>query len=173
MAREKILIVDDEPHYLEWLEEYVVSLGYDAVFVETANRAVEVGAETPFRAIIFDLNIPITGALRELATAKGGLYATYPGLYLAWVARTAGFRSKQTIVYSVHSLEELEVECKKLSCTYISKGRPAIFKQELRDVLSYDPTKDKKRLKKADPPVGSARTTRRRPPEGAGARRKR
>lgn len=146
MAREKILIVDDEPHYLVWLEEYLVRLGYDVVFKETANDAAQVAAEKPFRAIIFDLNIPIADPLKELALAKGGLYVTFPGLYLASVARTAGFRDRQIIVYSVHSLEEIDAECRKLSCTYISKGRPALFKAELEEVLSYDPSKQKRTI---------------------------
>ena len=145
MAREQILVVDDEPHYLVWLEEYLNSEGYEVVFIETANEAVAMAAEKPFRAIVFDLNIPVSGPLKERAVAKGGLYATYPGLYLAFMARTAGFRSKQIIVYSVHSLEEIEAECRKLNCTYIPKGRPGIFKSELRDVLSYDPTKNAKK----------------------------
>lgn len=144
MAREQILIVDDEPYYLEWLGEFLVQLGYDPVFIESANEAVKVAADRPFRAIIFDLNIPISGALRELAAKKGGLYAKYPGLYLAFAARNAGWRSKQIIVYSVHSLEEINEECGRLYCTYIAKGRPALFKQELLDVISYDPTKEKK-----------------------------
>lgn len=145
MARDQILIVDDEPYYLTWLEEFLIELGYNVVFCETANEAAVVAANQPFRAIVFDLNIPISGALRESAMSKGGLYVTYPGLYLASVARTGGYRDRQIIVYSVHSLEEIATECKKLSCTYISKGRPPIFKKELQGVLSYDPTKDKKR----------------------------
>ena len=55
MAKEQILIVDDEPYYLEWLGEYLESLGYDPVFVESANEAASMGGDRPFRAIIFDL----------------------------------------------------------------------------------------------------------------------
>jgi len=142
---EQVLVVDDEPHYLVWLEEFLNNLGLRVVFVETANEAARMAAEQPFRIIIFDLNIPVSGPLKELAQAKDGLYATYPGLYLAYVARRAGYRDRQIIVYSVHSLEEIEAECKRLSCTYISKGRPSIFKKEILEVISYDPTKNPKK----------------------------
>lgn len=148
MAREQILIVDDEPYFLTWLEDFLDGLGYNVVFCETANESAQLAVEQPFRAIIFDLNIPISGPLKELAAGKGELYVSYPGLYLASVARTAGYRDRQIIVYSVHSLEEIDVECKKLSCTYISKGRPALFKTELKQVLSYDPTKIEKKTTK-------------------------
>ena len=45
------------------------------------------------------------------------------------------------MIYSVHREEAVEVEATKLGCTYIRKGRPREMKEELLDVLSYDPTR--------------------------------
>jgi hypothetical protein len=46
------------------------------------------------------------------------------------------------IVYSVHEVEAVSEECRRLYCDYIPKGRPSIFRQQIMDVLSNDPTKD-------------------------------
>jgi hypothetical protein len=87
----------------------------------------------------------------------------YPGLYLAMTARRANYRERQVIVYSVHRLEEIERECRQIGCTYIAKGRPSIFKQELLDVLSFDPTRDVKQITKSPRPSQLAAPTKKSP----------
>jgi len=43
------------------------------------------------------------------------------------------------IVYSVHDDDAVKRETKRIRCTYLMKGRPRQFKEELKQVLSYDP----------------------------------
>jgi len=144
MDQEVILIADDEPHYLEWLDDFLSSKGYRVEFYETVNRAHAALSLRLYRAVIVDLNIPATGSLRDVIESKGATYTQYPGLFLADYARNRGHRTRQVIVYSVHEVEAVADECRKLYCDYIPKGRPSIFRQQIMDVLSYDPTKDPK-----------------------------
>lgn len=145
MTKGTVLIADDEPHYLEWLGEFVEKQGYEAVFVESVNAAFELLVKRTFRAVIVDLNIPVTGVLTEVVASRGSLFSQFPGLYIAFVARNKKHRPRQVIVYTVHILEAIDAECRKLSCTYITKGKPGLFKQELLEVFAYDPTKSEKR----------------------------
>ena len=144
MDQETILIADDEPHYLEWLDDFLSSKGYRVEFYETVNRAYNALSQRLYRAVVVDLNIPATGSMRDVIGSKGPTYSQYPGLFLAEYARNRGHRTRQVIVYSVHEVEAVAAECRKLYCDYIPKGRPSIFRQQIMDVLLYDPTRDPK-----------------------------
>jgi ActR/RegA family two-component response regulator len=141
MARDLILIADDEPHYLEWLGDFLDSKGCDVEFHATVNDAYAALNQKSYRAVIVDLNIPVTGDLKSVVKAKGTIFENYPGLFLADFARNKGYRTRQVIVYSVHIVAAIEEVCKRLYCTYLAKGRPASFKDEILEVLSFDPTK--------------------------------
>ena len=142
MDPETVLIADDEPHYLQWLDDFLVSQGYRVEFYNNVNRAYTALSQRLYRAVIVDLNIPVLGSLQDVVSQKGAPYTDHPGLFLADYARNRGHRTRQVIVYSVHEDESVAEECKKLFCEYVTKGRPSIFRQQLIDVLSYDPTKD-------------------------------
>ena len=144
MDQKVILIADDEPHYLEWLDDFLMSGGYKVEFYENVNKAYDALSLRLYRAVIVDLNIPVTGSLRDVIDKKGATYSQYPGLFLADFARNRGHRTRQVIVYSVHEVEAVADECRKLYCASIPKGRPSIFRKQIMDVLSYDPTKDPK-----------------------------
>jgi CheY-like chemotaxis protein len=135
-----IVLLDDELYNMTWMIDYLYSLNYLVNPATNANEALDLVQEKNFRAIILDLNVPILPPLEEAARAFGAVYVKYPGLFVARQARQQGYRGRQVILYSVHRDEEVTEEVRKLGCTYILKGRPKMIKDEIKAVLSYDPT---------------------------------
>jgi CheY-like chemotaxis protein len=139
MNRE-ILILDDEPHNISWLPEYVAGKGYSCVIAKNIKEAIEQASTRKFRAIVVDLNVPASGEYAAALAAKGEVYVKYRGLYFAEHARTLGYRNRQVIVYSVHDIDEVRLVTNRIRIAYATKGRPRDFKALIDDVLSYDPT---------------------------------
>lgn len=137
-----ILVLDDEPHFLTWLSDYLESKHYNTRFVTSIDEAFNEISQCRYRAFVVDLNVPTSeqhsGAIKKL----GSVYEQYRGLYIARQARSLGYRDRQVIVYSVHRHDSIQEICDKLGVTYITKGRPHIFKEKIDHVLGYDPTKD-------------------------------
>ncbi len=145
MFKEKkstILLVDDEPQHLDWLSDYLVSKGYEVENVTNVRDAEKQLREYRYRAVVVDLNIPAPDDYEAKLREKGEVFVTYKGLYIADLARNLGHRNRQVIIYSVHEVSEVANYAEKISCVYLSKGRPRKFKMEIDDVLSYDPTSD-------------------------------
>jgi CheY-like chemotaxis protein len=138
-----ILVVDDEPHNMIWMEDYISALGFSIKHCLNLNEALEALNEKQFRAAVIDLNIPALEPLQSELRTKGDAYRRFPGLYAASFARNKGYRDRQVIIYSVHQDADVLREVEVLRCTYIIKGRPKTFKEELEAVLSYDPTAKK------------------------------
>ncbi len=141
--RETILLIDDEPFHMFWMHDYVESLGYKIQQCTNLNEGVEAIGNKQYRAAIIDLNIPALEPINQELKTKGGVYYRYPGLFAARFARNRGYRNKQVIIYSVHQDVEVRRETDILGCTYIIKGRPKAFQEELEAVLAYDPTTDR------------------------------
>lgn len=135
-----ILIMDDEPHVLDWLVEYLESKNYKTKIVLNVDEAIEALKEEKFRIMIFDLNVPASEGILTKLREKGSVYEQYRGLYAAEFARTKGHRGRQVVVYSVHDSEDVANNCKRIGVQYLIKARPREFKKELNDILSYDPT---------------------------------
>ena len=72
-------------------------------------------------AVIVDL-ICASGDLRQTIEARGPVLSEFPGLFIADFARNRGHRTRQVIVYSVHIVEAVAEECRKLYCTYVPKA---------------------------------------------------
>ena len=138
--KKMVLIMDDEPHVLDWLIEYVEAAGYDVKTVTNLDEAIKILDEFIFRVAIFDLNVPVSDTLKIKLEEKGAIYTKYRGLYAAEYARTKGHRGKQVIVYSVHDSEEVQKKCNIVDIQYLIKARPREFKKELNNILSFDPT---------------------------------
>lgn len=138
----KALIADDEPFYLEWLDDFLRTKGVESVFVTNIEDAVEALSNEDFRFIVVDLNIPVSAAFEGEVRVSTDLLKTYPGLFLADYARNNGYRTRQVIVYSVHVNEAIKEYVSKLYCTFIPKGRPVLLKDEIVGVLGYDPTEE-------------------------------
>jgi CheY-like chemotaxis protein len=136
----EILILDDEPHNISWLPEYLADKGYTCTNATNIKDASELLSTKIFRAIVVDLNVPAPGEYSSALAAKGEVYAKYRGLYFAEHARTLGYRNMQVIVYSVHDIDEVRLVTDRIRIKYATKGRPRDFKALIDEVLSYDPT---------------------------------
>jgi CheY-like chemotaxis protein len=135
-----VVVVDDEPHNVLWMADYLDAKGLSFILATNLNDAVQEINKEIYRALVIDLNIPVIEPLDAAVAALGAVYARYPGLYAARQARNQGYRGKQVVIYSVHKDAGVAEEAKKLGCTYILKGRPREVKAELDDIVQYDPT---------------------------------
>ena len=137
-----VLLLDDEMYNLQWMIEFLQNNNLRTRTFTNANQiAKEIGGEI-YRCLILDLNVPVLPPLDTDVARYGDTCRRYPGLYIAIRARTVGYRERQVVIYSVHKDPAVEVEARRLGCTYIRKGRPREMKAELRDILSYDPTQE-------------------------------
>ena len=143
MDKEKntVLIMDDEPHVLDWLVEYLEAKGCEVELVLNVDEAIKKLDEKRYRLTIFDLNVPASAEIQQKLAEKGSIYSKYRGLYAAEYARSKGHRGRQVVVYSVHDAEEVSSKCRQVGTQYLIKARPREFKKELDDILSFDPTK--------------------------------
>jgi CheY-like chemotaxis protein len=133
-----ILIADDEPYNLQWVLEYLESLKYETVLADNVDKAIQCLQESRFRAVIADLSIPLLPP-KSLLSGKDPLFQRYPGLLVAEYARNHNHTGKQVVVYSVHDDAQVREWSGRFGVTYLLKGRPRLFKEEIRDVLSFDP----------------------------------
>jgi CheY-like chemotaxis protein len=133
-----ILVADDEPYNLQWVVEFLEDKDYKVSVVDNVDFAIRQLQEIQFRAVIADLSIPLL-IPDSLLEGKDPLFQRYPGLLIAEYARNHGHLGRQVIVYSVHDDPMVHTVAKRIGCTYLMKGRPRQFKEELEDVLSYDP----------------------------------
>lgn len=133
-----ILLADDEPYNLEWLVDYIESLGLKTHVCKNVDEAVQSIERETFRAVIADLGIPALDVATYI-TSQDPVIQRYPGLLIADRARNLGHTDRQVIVYSVYDDAAVSDAAKKLRCTYILKGRPRRFKEEITEILQYDP----------------------------------
>lgn len=141
MSSRDILILDDEPHLLEWLVEYLQARSYKTMFTEDVAQAIAaLKSGITFRMMILDLNVPAPGEYTELLRSRGPTHDNYRGLYVAEQARNMGYRGRQVVVYSVHDVEAVRRITDRIGTTYITKGRPRAFKAEIDQVLGFDPS---------------------------------
>lgn len=132
--------MDDEPHVLDWLTEYLEAKGFKIEIALNVDHAIDILDRKSFRVAIFDLNVPASPETLKKLEQKGSIYTKYRGLYAAEYARTKGHRGKQVIVYSVHDSIDIQNKCTTVDIQYLIKARPREFKRELNDILSFDPT---------------------------------
>jgi len=140
MINDTILVLDDEPHFLTWLSDYLECKGYKIKFVTTIDDAFKEINQYRYRAFVVDLNVPAGEQFSSAIKKLGNVYENYRGLFIAREARTLGYRDRQVVVYSVHRHDSIQDVCNKIGATYITKGRPHLFKEEIDAVLAYDPT---------------------------------
>jgi CheY-like chemotaxis protein len=132
--------MDDEPHVLDWLVDYLEAKGYQVELVLNVDEAVRSLDERSYRVAIFDLNVPASDAVLKRLEAKSEVHTAYRGLYAAEFARTKGLRGRQVIVYSVHDSEGVADKCNRVGIQYLIKARPREFKKELDSILAFDPS---------------------------------
>lgn len=137
-----VVLVDDEMYNIDWMVDYLRSLGYQVLTAANVDEAMDIISKEIYRALIVDLNIPVLETYRKVIAERGGAYAKFPGLFVAERARNLGYRGRQVLIYSVHKDVDVSAEATKLGCTYILKGRPREIKAEIAAVVHYDPTSD-------------------------------
>lgn len=138
-----ILVLDDEPEFLQWLFEYLEEKGYTVESVHNIADAIEKLEKRAYRFFLADLSVPVSPSLEQTLTTEGLVYRQYPGLYVAHLARDKGYRARQVVVYSVHDVAGVQEVADRIGVRYILKGRPRALKAEIDDVLQYDPTDDR------------------------------
>ena len=89
-----VLVMDDEPHLLDWLVEYLESKKYDVHQVTNVQDAISKLDANKYRMVVLDLNVPASPEYLVKLKSKGDLYMEYRGLYVAEVARTKGHRGR-------------------------------------------------------------------------------
>lgn len=135
----KIFILDDEPMFLDWIEDFTESLGFSVKFLTSVNDAYEELNNTKveeYSALVLDLNVPVSPELEGSIKQKAKVFQEFRGLFIAQQARTKGISGKKIIVYSVHDNVEVEEICKRLDVSYITKGRAKVLKDKLQSILS-------------------------------------
>lgn len=133
-----VLLIDDEPHALAWLVEYLEAQGHSVVVVSGFSEGLKVIGAKPlaYDFLSIDLTMPVLAGEQSLFTGQPALYSQFPGLYLARAARNAGYGSSRVIVYSVHDRDEIDTEARRIGVDYAVKGRPRDFKDILKRSLS-------------------------------------
>jgi CheY-like chemotaxis protein len=133
-----ILLADDEPYNLQFIVDFLESLGYKTEVADNVDKAIQRLQENRFRAVIADLSIPLLSPMGFLS-GNAPIYLKYPGLQIADYARNHNHTGRQVIVYSVHDDLQVRELAKRLGVTYLLKGRPRALKEEIKEVLDFDP----------------------------------
>lgn len=136
----KALVVDDEPEYQEWVQEFLRAQGLRPVIARTLPEALRNLSTVDFRIIIVDMNVPASPPSIEPAIAeKHPLVLKYPGLIVAIEARNMGYGAHSVIAYTVHDDNAAAEELDRLHCRYVLKGRPEVFKSVVKASLAPPP----------------------------------
>ncbi|MGP5210415.1 hypothetical protein ACTXJ5_06445 [Psychrobacter alimentarius] len=134
----KIFILDDEPMFLDWIDDYVTSLGFSVDFLTSLKEAsdrIEAATLDEYAVLIIDLNVPASAEIESILQQKETVFQEFRGLFIAQRARTKGISGNKIIVYSVHDKPEVEAICKRLNIYYMPKGRAKSLKEKLASIL--------------------------------------
>lgn len=135
----QILLADDEPEYLEWVEDYLESKGFSVVRATDVESALDALKTNEFRLVIADMNIPASDATLESWASRWPLVRRYHGIALILSARNKQYGAHSVIGYTVHDDPELGEVLARVSARYVLKGRPAIFKGVIEKSLAPAP----------------------------------
>lgn len=72
MAKEKILVVDDETQILSFMKEMFVPRGYDVVCVGDGKEALKLAVSNQFSLMLLDLNLPGMSGVEILKNVRSG-----------------------------------------------------------------------------------------------------
>jgi len=132
-----ILLLDDEPHCMDWLVEYLEKKKYKVIISRTLDDALDKLRNHRYAIVFCDLSIPVTDNLLCIIRKSNKCYEQFPGAYAALEARSKGHDRRQVIIYSVHESPEIDKIAKMLDIQYITKERPAYLKDEVNNILNY------------------------------------
>jgi len=148
LEKSTILVIDDEPEYIEWLIDYLHTKNFKTIVAKNAADAIEKANKYQFRGYIIDLNIPM-GNWQPPFKSPAPVYDKYLGLYVIKYIRTQGNKGKNVVAYSAHNNEQITSEIKTLYCEYIAKGNAKAFKLGVDEILKqpFGPTSQIKKTK--------------------------
>lgn len=136
--RKKLFILDDEPMFLDWVEDYANSLNCDVKFFTSINEAYEelksINSST-YDAFLIDLNVPASAQLEAEIKQKPEVFHHFRGLFIAQQVRNKGVKARNIIVYSVHDNPVVSEFCGRLDVSYIPKGRVKMLKEKLFSLI--------------------------------------
>jgi CheY-like chemotaxis protein len=120
----RVMIVDDEPYYLDWLIEFFEAHGYEVITAVNVTEACHFAKVEIFKMVIVDLNVPAGSEMKQAIAESEPVIRQYPGLYVAQYARDIGHWDDQVIIYSVHMGEAITERSKQLYCYIFAQGPP-------------------------------------------------
>ncbi|GAA3919676.1 hypothetical protein [Litoribacillus peritrichatus] len=139
--KRKVFILDDEPMFLDWIEDYLESHGYEVEFYTTINDAHQKLLSTDlndYDAFLVDLNVPASAELEAVIKEKPEVFHDFRGLFIAQQARTLGVQGRKIIVYSVHDDAKVDEFCSRLNASYLQKGRAKVLKDKLSSLINVE-----------------------------------
>jgi CheY-like chemotaxis protein len=134
-----VLVVDDEPEYLRWVEEFLNSRKLKVQYATRLSDAIREISARDFRLFLVDMNIPSAEEVDFAVRSKHPLSVKYPGLAFAIEARNMGYGAHSVIAYTVHDDEGIDAELNKLHARYVLKGRPEALKKVIDASLRPEP----------------------------------
>jgi CheY-like chemotaxis protein len=133
-----VLVADDESYNLQFLLDFLESLKLKVDVVSNVDSAILRLQEARYRMVLADLSIPLLPP-QSLLMDRDPIYKKYPGLLIVDYARNHSHTGRQVVVYSVHDDPQVRDLATRYGVTYILKGRPRSLKDEIRDILAFDP----------------------------------
>ena len=73
-----VLLMDDEPHNLDFLVEYMTSKSLKVVATKSLLGVLSVLESNRYRFCLFDLSVPLNPSLMSAVKAEGPLYVEFP-----------------------------------------------------------------------------------------------
>jgi len=137
--RKTVLVLDDEPEYLKWVQEFLQSRGFRVEFQTRLSDALRAMTAREYRLFLVDMNVPSQEDVDDLLRKEHPLAIRYPGLALAIEARNQGYGAHSVIAYTVHDDERIDAELSKLHARYVLKGRPEALKKVISASLAPAP----------------------------------
>jgi len=132
-----VLLVDDEPEYLDWLYDYLSAKGLDVEIAESVAEAVQLADSADYRLYVVDLNIPAGSWVAP--STQPEVYSQYKGFNVIRYVRNQTQAGKRVVAYSAHENDEIRAAIENLYCQYVVKGRAKDIKTEIESVLRHDP----------------------------------
>ena len=72
MDKERILVVDDEPEYLEFLKDFLVTRGYTLDTACDGEQAKDLLERNVYRVVFFDCNMPGLSGIELIKVIEAG-----------------------------------------------------------------------------------------------------
>lgn len=126
-----VLIADDEPEHLEWLVDFLESLGFKVTIATDVETAMGACQRSWYRIYVIDLNIPLGGWPEPTKS----IFSNYPGFTIIQGIRSQGNDGRRVIAYSAHTNDQINTEMGRLYTDFVAKGRPLQLKERIRELL--------------------------------------